>query len=278
VISPNYLQTIGVRLRAGRFFQDSDGPEARPVAIINEAMVRQYWRGQNPLGHRFRLDDEGTPWITVVGVIEDIRQEDLDLNGRAEMYFPYTQPAASGGYFTPRDLAVRVRGDPLSYARSVEQAIWAIDRNQPIADVAAMEQLIEDKLVSREMAVKLVGAFAALALLLAALGLYGLLAYTVAQRRREIGVRMALGAQPRQVLTGILGEGLRMVLLGLMIGAAGAWAVMRGLASLLYGVTPTDTWIFGGSALVLLLVGSIACYAPAHRAATIDPMDALRHE
>ena len=278
VISPGYLRTIGVRLRSGRFFQDSDGPDARPVAMINEAMARQYWPGQNSLGHRFRLEQDGAPWTTIVGVVDDVRQEDLTINGRAEMYFPYTQPGGSYGYFTPRDLAVRVQGDTLSYAKAVGQAIWGIDRNQPIADVMPMKQLIADKLVSRDIAVKLVGAFAALALLLAALGLYGLLAYTVAQRRREIGVRMALGAQPGQVLRSILGEGLRMVLFGLLVGAAGSWAVMRGLESLLYGVTSTDAWIFGGSALVLLLVGSMASYAPAHRAASIDPMVALRDE
>jgi putative ABC transport system permease protein len=278
VISSEYLQTIGVRLRAGRFFQDSDGPDTRPVAIINEAMARQYWPAQNPLGHRFRFSDANAPWITIVGLVDDVRQAGLDVNGRAEMYFPYTQPVGSYGYFTPRDLAVRVQGDPTSFAKALEQAIWKVDRSQPVADVIPMEQLITDKLVSRDIAMKLIGVFAALALLLAALGLYGLLAYTVAQRRREIGVRMALGAHPRQVLRQVLGEGLQLVLLGLAIGAAGSWAVMRGLQSLLYGVTPTDAWIFGGSALVLLVVGLIASYAPAHRAASIDPMVALRYE
>lgn len=278
VISPEYLQTVGVRLLAGRFFNDSDGPDTRPVVIINQAMARQYWPGQDPLGHRFRLHETGSPWNTIVGVVADVRQVGLDVNGRPEMYFPYTHPAGSFGYFTPRDLAVRVQGDPLAYARMVEQAIWEVDRNQPIADVMPMDQLITAKLVSRDIAVKLVGAFAALALSLSALGLYGLLAYTVAQRRREIGVRMALGAQPYQVLCAILGEGLRLVLVGLLIGATGSWAVMHGLQSLLYGVAPTDAWVLGGSALVLLLVGAAASYAPAHRAASIDPMVALRYE
>jgi putative ABC transport system permease protein len=278
VVSANYLQTIGVGLRAGRFFQDSDGPDQPPVAIVNEAMERQYWPGQNPLGRRFRLDQENAPWITVVGVVSDVRQMGLDVNGRAEMYFPCTQPAASYGYFTPRDLALRVKGDPMSYAKPVERAIWEVDRNQPIADVLPMEQLIAGKLVSRDVAVKLIGAFAALALLLSALGLYGLLSYSVAQRRREIGVRMALGAQPGRVLSAVLGDGLRLVLSGLVLGAAGSWVVTRALKNLLYGVTPTDVWIFSGAALVLLLVGSIASYTPARQAASIDPMTALRNE
>jgi ABC-type antimicrobial peptide transport system permease subunit len=202
----------------------------------------------------------------------------LDVNGRAEMYFPYTQAAASYGYFTPRDLAVRVKGDPMSCARALESAVWEVDRNQPVADVMPMERLIEDELASREVAVKLIAAFAGLALLLAAIGLYGLLAYTVLQRRREIGTRMALGARPRQVSAGVLWEGLQLVVLGLGIGAAGSWAVMRALKSLLYGVSATDAWVLAASGSVLLAVSLIASYLPARRAAAIDPMTALRYE
>jgi predicted permease len=278
VISADYLKTIGVQLRAGRFFRDSDGPDAPPVAIINEAMARQYWPRQSPLGRRFRLDETGTPWTTIIGVVDDVRQMALDVNGRAEMYFPYTQAAASYGYFTPRDLAVRVQGDPMSYARALESAIWEVDRNQPVADVMPMGRLIQDKLLSREVAVELIAAFAGLALLLAAIGLYGLLAYTVLQRRREIGTRMALGALPRQVSAGVLREGLQVVVLGLGIGAAGSWAVMRTLKSLLYGVSATDAWVLAASGSVLLAVGLIASYLPARRAAAIDPMTALRYE
>jgi len=278
VISADYLETIGVQLREGRFFRDSDGPDAPPVAIINEAMARPYWPRQNPLGRRLRLDEAGTPWITIVGVVNDVRQIALDVNGRAEMYFPYTQAAASYGYFTPRDLAVRVKGDPISYARALESAVWEVDRNQPVADVMPMERLIEDKLATREVAVKLIAAFAGLALLLAAIGLYGLLAYTVSQRRREIGTRMALGARPRQVSAGVLREGLQLVVLGLGIGAAGSWAVMRALKSLLYGVSATDAWVLAAAGSVLLAVGLIASYLPARRAAAIDPMTALRYE
>jgi len=277
VISPDYLQTLVVRLRAGRFFRESDAPDTAPVAIVNEAMARQYLAGRNPLGRRFRVDGNA-PWITIVGVVDDVRQMGLDLESRPEVYFPYTQPAGSYGYFTPRDLAVRVKGDPISYATIVQREIWAIDRNQPVADVMPMEQLIAEKLESRYVAVKLIGTFAGLGILLAALGLYGLLAYSVVQRRSEIGVRMALGARPRQVLQTIVAEGLQLVLCGRILGTAGSWFVMRGLRSLLYGVAPTDIQIFIGSALVLLIVGAIASYLPAHRAAAIEPLAALSHE
>jgi len=279
VVSADYFRTMGVRLRAGRLFGDSDGPDATPVAIINEAMARKYWPGENPVGRRFHLGRSvENVWFTIVGVVEDVRQMGLDVNGRAEMYFPYTQPEGVVGYTTPRDLAVLVKGEPAAYAKSLEAAVWEVDRNQPIANVMPMEDLIADKLLSRQVAVQLIAAFAGLALLLAALGLYGLLAYSVSERRREIGVRMALGARPQQVSIAILGEGLRLVASGLVLGLAGSWLVMRALKAILYGVAATDVWVLGGATLVLLMVGLVASYLPARRAASIEPIMALRHE
>jgi putative ABC transport system permease protein len=278
VVSAEYMQTIGVRLRAGRYFTQFDGPQQAPVAIINEAMARQYWPNQDPLGHRFRLPGAKAPWITIVGIVDNVRQMGLDVAGRAEMYFPCTQPAASFGYTSPRDLAVRVQGDPMRYANTVREAVWAVDRNQPVSAIMPMTQFVTDELASRQALMQLLSFFAGLALLLAAIGLYGLLAYTVVQRMREIGVRIALGAQPRQILGATLGEGLRLVLAGLMAGAAGAWALTRVMRKLLYGVEATDPAVFGAAAILLVAVGLLACYLPARRAAAIDPMVALRYD
>jgi putative ABC transport system permease protein len=277
VISDDYLQTMGVKLISGRFFGRLDGSETRPVAIINETMANKYWTGENPLGHRFRLD-ENAPWITIVGIAQNVRNQGIERAARPEMYFPCTQPVASAGYFMPRDLAVRVAGDPLRFVPAVKQAIWSVDHNQPISDIQPMSQLVSDRLATRNMQVQLLGVFALMALLLASLGLYGLLAYKVAQRTREIGIRMALGAQKRQVIRTLLREGLQLVGLGLAGGLICAFLLQRVFRSLLFGVTPTDPFTFLLTAVILLLAGLAACYVPARRAASIDPVEALRYD
>ncbi len=280
VVTPDYLRTIGVSLIAGRFLNESDGPDAPPVALVNQTMARQYWPGENPLGKRFKLDD-GTstaPWITIVGVVGDVRQMGLDAVARAEMYFSYQQPAGSFGYFRPRDLAIRVAGGPLGLAPAVRHVIAGVDQDQPISHVQAMAQLLDSEVASRRVQAQLLGAFAALALVLAALGIYGVLAYAVAQRTSEIGLRMALGARGNDVLRAVMSQGARLIGGGVVLGIAGAWVLTRLMDSLLYGVRATDTGTFAAAVALFLLVGLSACYLPARRAARVDPMVALRHE
>jgi putative ABC transport system permease protein len=278
VVSADYFQTIGVPLVAGRFFSRFDSPNAMPVAIINEGMAKQYWPGANPLGRRFRFAPDGDAWFTVVGVVGDVHQMGLDVAGRAEMYFPATQAPGSFGYFTPRDLAVRVKGDPLQFAAAVRLAVWSVDRNQPISGVMPFTELVDKELSAQRIQLWLLGSFAGLALLLAVIGLYGLLSHMVAERTRDIGVRMALGAQRSQVLASVMRQGLELVLLGLMAGAAGAWWQTRLMQKMLYGVKPTDAATFAAVAFTLLVAGALACYVPARRATRVDPMQALHHE
>jgi predicted permease len=278
VITADYLQTIGVRLRAGRYFDESDGPSSMPAAIVNEAMAQRYWRGRNPVGTRIRLGDPEAPWITIVGLVETVRQNGIALAGRPEIYFPATQPHASYGWTAPRDLAVRVQGPPLRYATALRQAVWAVDRNQPVTAVMPLRQLVDDKLAFRNTLMRLLAAFAALALLMAALGLYGVLAYDFRQRTREIGVRVALGAPRGQILLMALADGLKMVGLGLAIGISAAW-FLSGLAQgFLYGVSQHDAATYLWTAVVLAGCGLLASLGPAMRAASIDPMTALRLE
>jgi predicted permease len=279
VVSEDYLRTLGVRLMDGRWFNRFDNPSSSPVAIINQAMAKQYWPGANPLGRRFRFGgDNDNTWFTIVGVVGDIRQMGLDVAGRAEMYFPSTQAPASVGYFAPRDLAVRVKGDPLKLAAAVREAVWSVDRNQPISDVRPLAALVDQELSAQTTQLWLLGAFAGLGLLLAAIGLYGLLSYNVAAQTRDIGVRMALGARRSQVLAAVMRQGLELVVAGLVAGALGALWQTRLMRRMLYGVKPTDAATFAAVAVMLLVVGAIACYVPARRATRIDPMHALRHE
>jgi predicted permease len=278
VVSRDYFRALGTPLLAGRYFHDLDGPDATPVAIVNESMAKQFWPGQDPLGRRFRMDDERQPWVTIVGVSASARQMGLDVAGRAEMYFPATQAFGAEGFYTPRDLAVKVAGNPLDFAAAVRQAVWSVDPDQAIADVQPLDWLVAKELTAQKEQLWLLGSFAGIALLLAAIGLYGLLSYLVVQRTRDLGLRMALGARRTQVLGSVMRQGLELVAIGLAVGTVGAAILTRVTESLLFGVKPGDLSTYAAVALVLAISGALACYVPAMRATRIDPAAALRSE
>ncbi len=280
VITPDYLRAIGARLIAGRSIRESDGPTSPPVALINHTMAEKYWPGEDPIGKRLKLGDDSspTPWITIVGIVADIRQLRLDVPARPEMYFSYQQPAANFGFYTPRDLAVRVTGDPLTFAPAIRRVIGEVDKDQPISRVQTMQGLLSSEVADRRLQVQLLGSFAVLALILVSLGIYGVLAYAVRQRTAELGLRMALGARQQDILRSVMGSGAKLIGVGLILGVAGASLLTRLIQSLLYGVTAADPVTFAGSSVLFVLIGLGACYIPARRAARVDPMVALRYE
>jgi predicted permease len=276
-VSAGYFQTIGIALKQGRYFDNGDNQQALPVVIINETMARQFWPDEEAIGKRFKPGVANAPWVTIVGVVADVRQMGMDEPVKAEMYFPYRQ-IRSHFWYAPRDLVVRTTGDPLKLVSAARQEIRAVDPNQPVSNIATMEELLTEETGSRRLGMILLSAYAGLALGLAALGIYGVLAYFVTQQTPEIGVRMALGARPGDILVLVLRKGMTMTLLGIGAGLLGALALTRLMASLLFGVSATDPITFVVIALLLLLVAGLACYLPARRATRVDPMVALRYE
>lgn len=280
-VSADFLQTMGIPLRGGRFFEPADGAGAPRVAIVNETMARQYWPGVSALGKRFKIGDvggpEAHPWITIVGVVGDVRQMGLDAPVKAEMYLPYSQ-INDQPWFAPRDLAVRTAGEPMSVVAAVKQAIREVAPDQPLSNIRTYDAILDEQVLERRLGSGLVAAFAALALLLAALGVYGLQSHFVAQRTAEIGVRLALGAGRRDIISLMLAKGMRLALAGVTLGVLGALALTRLVASLLYGIGAADPATFTAATLVLLAMGLVACYQPALHAAKLDPTAALRHE
>jgi putative ABC transport system permease protein len=278
VVSPGYFEAMRIPLRRGRLFQDADGPDAPRVAIINETMARKFWPDQDPLGKRFKFEDpaDKTPWITVAGIVGDVRQMRLNDPPRQEMYFPYWQ--AKDNWMVPRDLAIRTSGDALSLAGAVRQAVWSIDKDQPVSNVMTLDELLDQEVAQRRVQAALLGGLAALALILACIGIYGVLSYLVTQRTREIGVRVALGASASDVFRTVAGQGMTLAGLGIAAGLAGALALSRLLGSLLFGVSAGDPLTYAGAIAVFGAVALLACYFPARRAARVDPMVTLRYE
>jgi putative ABC transport system permease protein len=274
-VSAGYLATMHIPLRRGRYFEESDGPQSSPVAVINETMVKQFWPNQDALGKRFKYGPSSSrePWITIVGIAGDVRQMGLDVPARAEMYLPYRQ-----GYYAPRDLAMRVGGNPMALAEAVRREIRAVDPEQPVANIRTMEDILDEEVSHRRVQTTLLGAFAALALVLASVGIYGVLSYAVAQRTQEIGLRMALGAQRPQVLRMVVSQGLRLAVAGAAIGIAAGLGLTHLMSSLLFGIRATDPVTFVAVPLALIAVAAVASGIPALRATRVDPMSALRYE
>jgi len=278
LVSAGYLETIGARLKEGRLLEESDREDTRPVVVVSESLAHQYWPGQSPLGKRI---DTGTGdgkrlWMTVVGVMADIRERGLDLGLKPAVYVPY--PQTTIGFFQPSEIAVLTAQEPLGIARDLQEAVWAVDSEQPVSRIRPMSAIVDDELAGRMQVLTMLGAFAALALLLATLGIYGVLSYIVSQRRREIGLRMAIGASQCDVVAAIGGYAARLMAIGLVSGILMATAATRLLSTLLYGVSPLDARAFASVTIGLALVALLASFIPARRAALVDPMIALREE
>jgi len=270
-ISADYFRTMGIPLVAGRPFDEREARESAPVVIINEAMARRYFPNEDPIGRRLDIE-----WATlvpseIVGVVGNVRQYGLDREPLPEMYVPTLEAG-----FT--NLVVRTSADPLGLASAVRRELASVDKDQPITSVKAMAQYVEESTDSREFSLALLGAFGGVALLLASMGIYGVISYMVAQRTREIGIRLALGARRSDVLLLVLRRGLVLTLGGTAIGLAAAFALSRFLASLLYGVSAADGATFWAVSGVLTFVAMVACYVPARRAASVDPIVAIRTE
>jgi putative ABC transport system permease protein len=255
----------------GRLFDDHD-PPGHPIAIVNETLVRRCWPKDDPIGKRFG-DGQPNHWLTVVGVIADIRQTSLADEPDAESYVPYAQSPDFTMAFV-----VRTTGDPLRLSGSIRDAFREVASDLPISGMAALTDNLDRSTRSRRFSATVLAAFALLALLLAALGIYGVISYSVTRRTQEIGVRMALGAAPLRIEWFVAGRALVLAGCGILLGWAGALALTRLLRSLLFGVSPTDPTVFVAASVFLLAAAALAGYLPARRAARTDPLIALRHE
>jgi putative ABC transport system permease protein len=281
LVSPGYLETLGVTLVGGRLLDERDSAASRLVAVVSEELVRKAWPGKDPLGKRVRRVRAGQPgpWMTVVGVVRDVREDRFGFRTpRPVWYLPYAQQTLPLPVSLPLNLVVRAGGRTAPVAAALREAIRAVDPAQPVAALAPMSGHLSDVLRGERFGAVVMGTLGALGLILAALGLYGVMAYSVSQRGHEIGLRMALGARPRDVLRLVLGEGGALVAIGLGLGLVAAFAVGRLLASTLHDVGPGDPPTFVLVALVLGATGLVASWLPARRAARVDPMTALRSE
>ena len=274
-VSPGYFETAGIRLIEGRLFDRRDGPGAPDVAIVNQTMARMFWPKESAIGRRMRPSFTD-PWCTIVGVVADVRNAGIDKPVGSEIYLPYNQPQGAGNRTTY--VMMRTAGDAGAAIRGARREIKALDPSLPVANVRSMEDVLAAAESRPRFLTLLLTLFSSVALVLAAVGLYGVISYSVAQRTGEIGIRIAMGAQARDVLRMVLGQGLRLGLCGVALGAVGAFLLTRLIRGLLFGIDYLDPVTFATMAGVLIAVTALACYVPARRAAKVDPMVALRYE
>jgi putative ABC transport system permease protein len=280
--SPDYLQTLGIGLRRGRYFTAQDRQDSPPVVVIDETLARKHFADEDPLGQRLQLGDPEMPQFEIVGVVGHVKHYGLDgeVPVEPQFYFALGQipPKKMANIANGLSVVARTQIEPQHLAAQARGQILAVAPDQPVYNVRTMNELVAGSIASRRFSMFLLLVFALVALVLAAVGIYGVMAYSVTQRTHEIGIRMALGAQAADVLRMILGQGLLLILLGITVGLAAAFALTRVLAGLLYGVSATDPLTFAVISLLLVAVALLACYIPARRATKVDPMVALRYE
>jgi putative ABC transport system permease protein len=274
-VNADYFKAMGIRLLKGRLLSERDTRDTPHVAVINETMAKKIFPDENPIGKRITFDGgENNPdWYEIVGVVGDVKQYGLDQATPMQTYEPYTQQT-----FSSMTLVARASGDPTNLTAAIRNAVLQLDKEQPIANVRTLDQILSISIAQQRFSTLLLGVFAAVAMALAAVGIYGVLSYAVTQRTQEIGIRVALGAARRDVLRLVVGQGMRLALIGMAAGLAVAFALTRLMSTLLFGVSPTDPMIFGSIALLIVTVALLACLIPARRATKVDPMVALRSE
>jgi predicted permease len=275
VILGPYLQAIGAPLLRGRYFTDQDNSSSTHVLIVSDSLARRYWPNQDPIGKRLKWGPEASkdPWLTVVGVVGDVKQSSLDMETSPHTYESFWQNT------TPSlNVALRTSTDPASMASALRSTVWSIDPQLAVAQIQSMDQIISKSTTPRRFSLFFLVGFASLALILSAIGIYGVTAHSVVRRVHEMGIRIALGAQRRDVMRLVISQGMLLLVVGMAIGTLGALALTRTLASFLYGVRPTDPLTFVAVVVILAGVAFLACYIPARCATRVDPMIALRYE
>jgi predicted permease len=276
-VTPGYFQAMGLKLVRGRFLTDADREDAMPAVVINETMAARYWPGEDPIGRQFMMGTDDKPWLTIVGIIGNVRHNAVVEEPRAEMYLAHAQlPAHIGGAPRGMTLVVKTDGNPVALTGQVRDAIRAIDRNLPVSDVKTMESVTTTALSQPRFVTFLLALFAATALTLAAIGIYGTVSLLVAERTQEMGIRLALGANRPDILKLVLGQGMVLTAIGLGLGLVGAVALTRTLSGLVYGVGTLDPLTFAAVPALLCIVALLACFLPARRAAAVDPITTLR--